>query len=71
MPKSDLAFNHAMLYVKDAKRALRFYRDLLGFKVMSSMTGYARIQASRGKATIGRHEYGPRMRRPPKRLQAP
>lgn len=66
MPKADLAFNHAMLYVKDAKRALRFYRDLLGFKAISSMDGYARIRAPRGNSTLGLHEYGPGMKRPPK-----
>ncbi|HKZ59437.1 MAG TPA: VOC family protein [Candidatus Thermoplasmatota archaeon] len=66
MPKSGLAFNHAMLYVKDSKRAVRFYRDLLGFKVISSIDGYARVRAPRGGSTIGLHEFGPRAKRPPK-----
>lgn len=58
MAPSGLQFNHAMLYVSDAERALRFYRDLLGFKVVSAMDGYARVRAPRGSATIGLHEYG-------------
>ena len=29
-----LTFNHAMIYVKDVARALGFYRDLLGFKLI-------------------------------------
>ena len=29
-----LTFNHAMLYVKDVERGLKFYRDLLGFKLV-------------------------------------
>ena len=29
-----LTFNHAMIYVKDVNRALGFYRDLLGFKLI-------------------------------------
>ena len=66
MPKTDLTFNHAILYVKDAKEAVAFYRDLLGFKVVSSMDGYARIKAPRGGSTIGLHEFGPGMKRPPR-----
>jgi hypothetical protein len=29
-----LTFNHAMIYVKDVDRALHFYYDLLGFKLI-------------------------------------
>ena len=29
-----LTFNHAMVYAKDVQRALGFYRDLLGFKLV-------------------------------------
>ena len=32
--EGKLTFNHAMIYVKDVDRGLRFYRDLLGFKLM-------------------------------------
>ena len=29
-----LTFNHAMVYAADVRRALGFYRDLLGFKLV-------------------------------------
>ncbi len=29
-----LSFNHAMVYAKDVQRALGFYRDMLGFKLV-------------------------------------
>lgn len=64
MPDKGPAFNHALLYVKDAKRARHFYCDLLGFKVVSAMDGYARIRAPRGTSTIGLHEFDPGMKRP-------
>jgi catechol 2,3-dioxygenase-like lactoylglutathione lyase family enzyme len=32
--EGKLTFNHAMIYVKDVDRGLRFYRDLLGFKLI-------------------------------------
>ncbi|MBI3696097.1 MAG: VOC family protein, partial [Acidobacteria bacterium] len=31
---SPLAFNHAMVYVRELSPALHFYADLLGFKVL-------------------------------------
>ena len=34
-----LHFNHAMIYVRDVERAVRFYRDLLGFKLIEDSTG--------------------------------
>jgi catechol-2,3-dioxygenase len=33
--------NHAVLYVRDAQRAARFYRDVLGFVVAEQMGGRA------------------------------
>ena len=32
-----LEFNHAMIYSRDVDRALSFYRDRLGFKVIEDM----------------------------------
>src|ERR1039457_5714654 len=29
-----LTFNHAMIYCKDVERVVRFYRDLMGFKLI-------------------------------------
>src|SRR3954468_2033484 len=45
-----LTFNHAMIYVKDVNRALGFYRDLLGFKLIEDFrfegqSVYARLRA--------------------------
>jgi catechol 2,3-dioxygenase-like lactoylglutathione lyase family enzyme len=60
----NLTFNHAMIYVKDVDRALRFYRDLLGFKLIEDFRYegtqvYARMSAPGGDGTIALHQAGP------------
>ena len=66
VPASDgkLTFNHAMIYVKDVERALRFYRDLMGFKLIEDFryegtAVYARLRAPGGDGTIALHQAGP------------
>ena len=59
-----LSFNHAMVYVKDVQRALGFYRDLLGFKMVDEFRHegkpvYARLRAPGGDGTIALHMAGP------------
>ena len=59
-----LSFNHAMLYAKDVQRALGFYRDLLGFKLVDEFRYegkpvYARLRAPGGDGTIALHLAGP------------
>jgi len=56
-----LTFNHAMIYVKDVNRALAFYRDLLGFKLIEDfrfdgVPVYARLRAPGGDGTIALHQ---------------
>jgi catechol 2,3-dioxygenase-like lactoylglutathione lyase family enzyme len=65
-PASDgkLAFNHAMIYCKDVERAMRFYRDLMGFKLIEDFRYegtpvYARLRAPGGDGTIALHQAGP------------
>jgi catechol 2,3-dioxygenase-like lactoylglutathione lyase family enzyme len=66
MPSSaegKLTFNHAMIYVKDVNRALSFYRDLLGFKLIEDfryegVPVYARLRAPGGDGTIALHQTG-------------
>src|ERR1700760_913795 len=46
-PGDKLTFNHAMIYAKDVQRALDFYREWLGFKLIEDFryegkTVYAR-----------------------------
>jgi catechol 2,3-dioxygenase-like lactoylglutathione lyase family enzyme len=58
-----LTFNHAMVYVKDVQRALTFYHDLLGFKVIEDFRFegkpvYARLRAPGGDGTIALHMAG-------------
>ncbi len=58
-----LTFNHAMIYVKDVERALGFYRDLLGFKLIEDFRYeqqllYARLRAPGGDGTIALHLAG-------------
>lgn len=59
-----LTFNHAMIYAKDVARALTFYRDLLGFKLIEDFrydgrAVYARLRAPGGDGTIAIHQAGP------------
>ncbi len=59
-----LTFNHAMIYVKDVERGFRFYRDLLGFKLIEDFRFegtpvYARMRAPGGDGTIALHQAGP------------
>jgi catechol 2,3-dioxygenase-like lactoylglutathione lyase family enzyme len=49
-------FNHAMVYTADIGRAVQFYRDLLGFKVVDEYRpGYARLVSPGGRTTIALH----------------
>src|SRR5215469_10291750 len=59
-----LTFNHAMVYAADVQRALGFYRDLLGFKLVDEFRHegipvYARLRAPGGYGTIALHLAGP------------
>src|SRR5215469_6908186 len=61
--EGKLTFNHAMVYVKDVNRALSFYRDLLGFKLIEDfryggVPVYARLRAPGGDGTIALHQAG-------------
>ncbi len=64
-PTGDkLTFNHAMVYCKDVGRALPFYRDLMGFKLIEDFRYegtpvYARLRAPRGDGTIALHQARP------------
>lgn len=66
MPASEdkLTFNHAMIYAKDVQRALDFYREWLGFKLIEDFryegkVVYARMRAPGGDGTIALHQAGP------------
>ncbi len=59
-----LTFNHAMIYAKDVQRALAFYRDMMGFKLIEDFRYegtpvYARLRAPGGDGTIALHQAGP------------
>ena len=59
-----LAFNHAMIYVKDVARGMAFYRDLMGFQLIEDFhyegtSVYARLRAPGGDGTIALHQAGP------------
>src|SRR5436309_12462386 len=59
-----LEFNHAMVYSRDLGRALAFYRDLLGFKLLEEFRGgdrivYARLKPPAGSGTIALHLLAP------------
>ena len=59
-----MTFNHAMIYTRDADKALAFYRDLLGFTVLEEFRGgprlvYARLKPPEGDSTIALHLLAP------------
>ena len=59
-----LTFNHAMIYVKNVERAMGFYRDLMGFRLIEDFRYegapvYARLRAPGGDGTIALHLAGP------------
>ena len=55
MAHAGVSLNHVIVYVGDVELALRFYRDQLGFSVIESMQGYARLKSPVGGATIALH----------------
>ena len=62
--EGKLTFNHAMIYTKDVSRAMQFYREWLGFKLIEDFryegkSVYARLKAPGGDGTIALHQAGP------------
>jgi catechol 2,3-dioxygenase-like lactoylglutathione lyase family enzyme len=60
LPSNGLTFNHAMIYARDVGRAVHFYCDLLGFRLLEEFRHqdfpvYARLRSPRGTATIALH----------------
>jgi catechol-2,3-dioxygenase len=53
MPVTRL--NHAVLYVRDAARAAAFYRDVLGFEVVTELPGAVFLRAA---GTENHHDLG-------------
>ena len=53
MPVTRL--NHAVLYVRDVERSVRFYADVLGFRTIVSLPGAAFLQAP---ASTNDHDLG-------------
>jgi catechol-2,3-dioxygenase len=47
--------NHAVLYVSDVERSVAFYRDVLGFRAITTMPGAAFLQAP---ASTNDHDLG-------------
>ncbi len=60
--------NHIVLYVRDAQRALRFYQDVLGFKVVeapSPQAVFLRANGSDNHHDLGLFSVGERPSPPP------
>ena len=60
--------NHLVLYVRDAQRALRFYQDVLGFKVVeapSPQAVFLRANGSDNHHDLGLFGVGPNAAQPP------
>jgi catechol 2,3-dioxygenase-like lactoylglutathione lyase family enzyme len=66
-PDPQLEFNHAMIYTADYPSALRFYRDLLGFRLLDEYPGaYSRLQSPTARTTIALHVLDPGQRIDPR-----
>lgn len=55
MARRSVSLNHVIVYVRDVEPSLRFYRDGLGFTIIESMPGYARLRSPGGGATVALH----------------
>jgi len=64
MQPSVVDFNHVLIYVRDVKRAVKFYRDRLGFQMIEEVEGYARLRSPKGNSTLGLHHLSGRKRPP-------
>lgn len=65
-----LDFNHAMIYVRHPGASLKFYCDLLGFRIVETFEWekrivYARLKSSKGTGTIALHHPEPGQPVPP------
>jgi catechol 2,3-dioxygenase-like lactoylglutathione lyase family enzyme len=57
-PAADIAFNHAMIYVRDVPTAVSFYEQL-GMRLIEQFgDGYARLRSPKGNTTIALHQIG-------------
>ncbi len=61
---AKLSFNHAMIYSTDVERGIRFYRDMMDFKLIEDFRHegkpvYARMRAPGGDGTIALHLAAP------------
>jgi len=56
MAHRGVSLNHVIIWVRKVPPSLRFYRDLLGFRTIESMAGYARLKSPYGGATLALHE---------------
>jgi catechol-2,3-dioxygenase len=50
--------NHAVLYVRDVKRSVQFYRDVLGFSPIEGMDGLRGAAFLRAPASTNDHDLG-------------
>src|SRR5512134_3522596 len=65
--RTAVEFNHAMIYTARLSRALKFYRDVLGFEVVDSYPGdYVRLKSPAGATTIALHALEASQRMDPK-----
>ena len=55
MARRKISLNHVIIYVRDVEPSLKFYRDKLGFEVIESMRGYARLKSPVGGTTLALH----------------
>ena len=66
--RGGLTFNHAMVYTRDLARALSFYRDALGLRVVDEYPGgYARMVCPGSTTTIALHLLEPKQELDPRR----
>jgi catechol-2,3-dioxygenase len=50
--------NHAVLYVRDVRRSVEFYRDVLGFRPLSDMAGLSGAAFLQAEGSSNDHDLG-------------
>lgn len=63
----EVEFNHAMIYTTKLSRALKFYKDLLGFEVVDTYPrAYVRLKSPASATTVALHQVDPGQQMNPK-----
>ncbi len=55
MPQKPAELNHVLVYCDDVGKSVRFYRELIGMRLIKQSETYARLYSPKAKTTLGLH----------------